>query len=66
MNKQSSKDVKHLDNWEGDVYLWIEQESSIMVKAVDKKYGDPVELSSIDARNFAKMLLDAADELDKL
>jgi len=66
MDKQNQKDVKQLDNWEGDVYLWIEQESSIMVKAADKKYGDPVELTSEDARKFAKMLLEAADELDNL
>ena len=57
---------RELESWEGDVYLWIEQESSIMVKAADKKYGDPVELTSDDARKFAKMLIEAADKFDEL
>ena len=63
MKKQ---DVKRLEYWEEDVYLWIEQESSIMVKAVVKNHGDPVELSADDARKFANMLLNAADKLDTL
>jgi len=63
MDKQK---IKRLENWEEDVYLWIEQESSIMLKAAVKNYNDPVELSADDARELAKMLLDAADELDKL
>ena len=63
MDKQ---DFRQLEGWEGDVYLWIEQDSSIMVKAADKRYGDPVELSSKDARRFANMLLESADELDRI
>jgi len=66
MDKQNQNKVKQLDGYESDVYLWIEQDSSIMVKAADKNYGDPVELSSDEARKFANMLLDAADELDKI
>jgi len=29
----------------GDVYFWIEQESSIHLKAKDRNYDDPVELT---------------------
>ena len=56
---------RELKNWEHEFYLWIEQESSIMVKAVSKA-GDPVELASFDARTLAKYLNEAADKLDKM
>lgn len=62
----SNPRVRTLPNWEGDVYLWIEQESSIMFKACDADSRDPVELTADDARQLARMLIDAADELDKM
>jgi hypothetical protein len=48
-----------------DVQAWIEQESSIMLKAVTV-HGDPVELSAEDARHAAKALLGLAEHLDRL
>jgi hypothetical protein len=47
-----------------DVYLWIEQGSSIHLKATHK--GDPVELTSSEARRLAETLIDMADELDRV
>lgn len=47
-----------------DVYCWLEQESSIMLKAVTK-FGDPVELTAEDARAIASTLLALAKRLDK-
>ena len=55
---------KELKDFEGEVYLWVEQESSIMLKAVSNA-GDPVELTSNDARNLAKFLNDAAEKLEQ-
>jgi len=60
-----NESLKELKNFEGEVYLWVEQESSIMVKAVSKS-GDPVELTSKDARVLAKLLNEAAEKLEKL
>ncbi len=61
MEKQS---LKEFDN--GNVYLWIEQDSSIMLKASDKTYNDPVELSSLQAREIANYLLILADKIDQI
>jgi hypothetical protein len=46
-----------------DVYCWLEQESSIMLKAVTK-FGDPVELTADDARAIASALLALAERLE--
>ena len=56
---------KALEGWENEVHLWLEQDSSIMVKAVSE-FGDPVEFTSKDARNLANLLIEAADKLDQL
>ena len=48
---------------DGEVYFWIEQESSIMLKAITG-FGDPVELTAHDVRELAEALLQAADALD--
>ena len=53
-----------LKGWEKEVNLWVEQGSSIMVRAMSS-FGDPVELTSEDARAFAEMLLAAAEKLDE-
>jgi hypothetical protein len=45
----------------GDVCFWIEQESSIHLKAVDK-FSDPVELTEIEAREIAETLLKMANQ----
>ena len=62
MNNENYKKLKGMEN---EVYLWIEQDSSIMLKAVSE-FGDPVELSSKDAKNLAKLLTEAAEKLDQL
>lgn len=43
----------------GDAYCWLEQDSSIMLKAVTKN-GDPVELTRAEATELAAALLQAA------
>ncbi|MBL7685900.1 MAG: hypothetical protein JNK65_07710 [Deltaproteobacteria bacterium] len=39
-----------------EVSAWIEQESSIHLKAVTKE-GDPIELSAVEAEELASVLL---------
>lgn len=46
-----------------DVYCWLEQESSIMLKAVSRS-GDPVELTADEARAIAAALLILAERLE--
>jgi hypothetical protein len=46
-----------------DVYCWLEQESSVMLKAVTRS-GDPVELTAVDSRTIAAALLAFAEQLD--
>ncbi len=59
-----NESIERLKGWEKEVYLWLEQNSSIMVKATSE-FGDPVELNSNDARNLATLLNEAADKLDE-
>ena len=47
----------------GEVYLWVEQESSIHIKAVTE-YGDPVELTEEEARQLAEILRKLAKEIE--
>ena len=49
----------------GEAYLWIEQESSIHLRAVSAA-GDPIELTANEARKIASALATLADELDAL
>ena len=44
---------------DGDVYLWIEQESSIDLKAVTQ-HGDPVELTEAEAEELGRTLIEMA------
>lgn len=46
-----------------DVFCWLEQDSSIMLKAVTR-FGDPVELVAGEARAIAEALLALADRLE--
>jgi len=46
-----------------DVRLWLEQGSSVHIKAVTS-FGDPVELASHEARELAAILSDFADQAD--
>jgi hypothetical protein len=43
----------------GEAYCWLEQESSVMLKAATKN-GDPVELTRAEATKLAAALLQAA------
>lgn len=54
-----NKDIKKFCN--GQVVIWLEQDSSIMIKAVNKEYGDPVEMEADEAIELAKMLKDFAE-----
>jgi hypothetical protein len=47
---------------EDDVYLWIEQEDTIHLRATHK--GDPVELTPKEARRLAEALVRLADKID--
>jgi hypothetical protein len=46
-----------------DVRIWLEQESSVHLRAVTP-HGDPVELSPDEARRLASILLALADQAD--
>ena len=45
------------------VRAWIDQDA-IMVKIVEPKFGDPVELNTDEARKVANILLAYADLID--
>ena len=47
---------------QGDVYLWPEQDSSIMIKAITKS-GDPVELEPEEARELGETLIKMAAKI---
>ncbi len=46
-----------------DVSCWLEQASSVMLKAVTR-FGDPVELTADEARAVAAALIEIADRLE--
>lgn len=46
-----------------DVYMWVEQETSVMLKAVTRD-GDPVELTASETRAVANTLLKFAAQLE--
>ncbi len=48
---------------DGDVQVWIEQES-IHMRAHDKSYTDPAELTADSARQIARKLNQLADAID--
>ena len=49
---------------DGRVQFWIEQDSSIHMKVVEKPHNDPVELTADEAREIAKKLIEMADKID--
>jgi hypothetical protein len=49
----------------GEVCVWIEQESSIHLKAVAAA-GDPVEMTWNDARKLGELLIRLADEGERM
>lgn len=46
----------------GEACLWLEQESSIHMKAVSK-FGDPIELTGDEALELAKILQELGERL---
>lgn len=52
----------YFDISNGEVRVWIEQESCIVIHAVTK-LGDPVELSSGEARKLAAILLEFSEKI---
>lgn len=46
------------------LYLWLEQESSVQLKAVTRS-GDPVELAPHEVRRLVDALLGMAEELEQ-
>ena len=61
MGNSSDPEMKVFKLSDGDVYCWVEQGSSIMLKSATK-VGDPVELSAEEARSLANELLRMATE----
>lgn len=47
----------------GEAYVWLEQDTSIHLKAVTE-FGDPVELTADEAERLAQVLTDLAKSLD--
>jgi len=47
----------------GDVHLWVEAESSVMLKAITK-HGDPVDLTSDEAKELAETLVKMAAKIE--
>jgi hypothetical protein len=56
-------DIKNISD--GDVCVWIEQEGSISIKAVTS-FGDPVELSTDEAKDLVDALLRFISEIESL
>jgi len=54
-------DIHHV----GEAYAWIEQDSSIHLKAASQD-GDPVEMTAEEARELGRVLLGLADRLTQL
>ncbi len=57
-------DLKKFSN--GEVYFWIEQGSSIHIKAATEKYNDPVELTADEAKEIGQELIKVAEKLNSL
>ncbi len=66
INDDGDKNVQKNNVFEfenGDVQIWIEQDS-IHMRACDKSYNDPIELTSDTARQLAQRLNELADIID--
>jgi hypothetical protein len=59
MNNEQRKLVEFA---QGDVYLWVEADSSIMLKAISRG-GDAVELGSGEARELGETLIKIAAKI---
>ncbi|MGJ7501296.1 hypothetical protein ACSFBF_13120 [Variovorax sp. ZT5P49] len=57
--------IKRYTSADGCVDAWIEQDSSIQLKAISK-FGDPVELAAGEVRTLAENLKRLAELLDEM
>jgi hypothetical protein len=62
--KMAGKAIVHYFS-DGEICFWIEQGASIHIKAV-APHGDPVELTTEEAKSIAAKLLECAQQLDAL
>jgi hypothetical protein len=60
MDEKNTCVVKFSD---GEVYLWVEAESSVMLKAITKS-GDPAELEAEEARELGETLIKMAAQIE--
>ncbi len=58
----AGKEKDYFESSDGALRIWIEQESSIHIKAVTKE-GDPVELSESEALEIADVLKNFASRV---
>ena len=58
-----NEDEKHVEFAHGEVCLWPEQGSSIMIKAITKS-GDPVELEPDEAKELGELLIGWASQIE--
>jgi hypothetical protein len=61
MNFENEKVYKFSDD---DVVLWVEQDSSVHIKAVDS-FSDPAEITESEARELGELLIKMADYLNE-
>ncbi|WP_250456030.1 hypothetical protein [Caballeronia sp. ATUFL_M2_KS44] len=59
---QEGREKDYFESNDGAVRVWIEQESSIQIKAVTPR-GDPVELSESEALELAEILKNFASRV---
>jgi hypothetical protein len=63
-NKRMNKEANEIIEFsQGDIYLWVEQKSSVMLKAITKS-GDPVELNSNEVKELASVLINMAAQIE--
>ena len=48
---------------DGEILIWVEHETSIMLKAITS-YGDPVELGHNEARKLGETLIKMAAQIE--
>jgi len=54
----------HFELSDGEISLWIEQGESLCLKAITET-GDPVELTSNEAKSLANALLEMVEKIEK-
>lgn len=59
---QEGRETDYFESSDGTIRIWIEQDSSIQIKAITKA-GDPVELSGSEALEIADVLKSFANRI---